>query len=576
VWGRRTGAADLLAEAFPPTEIESEPLVRGKSGKSTFRQRPVSIRQQLAEPKPPGNFMNIPFTPASTRRRQTSVPGGAPFWRFIELFPPQEDVFLLDSALADGNLGCWSFAGGQPLATLTGRRRPGGAGGLALELTIRREPDGSTPPRPRHLAWDGDPFAALRALRDAYRTLPADDADDAPFGGGLVGWFGYGAAWALERLPWRTDRTEPAAPDLLFLVVDDVLRHDHRTGQTTLSVTGRGPDDAAAALDIENRADDWRLRLERFAAPSRGPERDAPADDLVSSCAGPPDLSGIATACDETAYRAAVGRCRDHILAGDAFEICLTQQMTAPLPAEPWDLYRALRGINPAPFAAFLRSGGVAVAGASPERFLSLDASGRLESRPIKGTRPRGSTPAEDARLRDELRDAEKDGAENLMIVDLVRSDLGRVARVGSVTVPELRTIESYATVHQMVSTVRAELRPGLDALDAVRACFPGGSMTGAPKLEAMAIIESLEPSPRGVYSGALGWLGYDGAMDLSIVIRTFVCAGGQAAFGVGGAVTADSEAGAEYRETLDKARALLAALRSAPACAAPDEGDRS
>jgi len=520
--------------------------------------------------------MNIPFTPASTRRRRTSVPGGAPFWRFVEMFPPQEDVFLLDSALADGRLGCWSFAGGQPLAILTGRRRPGADGNLALELTVRREPDGSTPVLPRRLAWDGDPFAALRALRDAYRPLPADDVDDAPFGGGLVGWFGYGAAWALERLPWRTDLAEPAAPDLVFLVVDDVLRHDHRTGRTTLSVTGRGLDDAAAARDLENRSAEWRQRLEQCAAASPDPGKAAAAEVALSRSAGPPDLSGIVTACDEPAYRAAVGRCRDHILAGDAFEICLTQQMTAPLTSTPWDLYRALRGINPAPFAAFLRSGGVSVVGASPERFLSLDASGRLESRPIKGTRPRGSTPAEDARLRDDLRDAEKDGAENLMIVDLVRSDLGRVARIGSVTVPELRAIESYATVHQMVSTVRAELRPGLDALDAVRACFPGGSMTGAPKLEAMAIIESLEPSPRGVYSGALGWLGFDGAMDLNIVIRTFVCTGGQAAFGVGGAVTADSEPGAEYRETLDKARALLAALRSAPAFSAPDEGDRS
>ncbi len=289
-------------------------------------------------------------------------------------------------------------------------------------------------------------------------------------------------------------------------------------------------------------------------------------------CDRTPDLSLVTAACDETAYREAVGRCREHILAGDAFEICLTQQLAAALDCDPWRLYGALRAVNPAPFAAFLRADGVTVAGASPERFLSLDVEGRLESRPIKGTRPRGSTPAADERLRRDLADSPKDNAENTMIVDLVRSDLGRVARIGSVAVPELRIVESFATVHQLVSTITADLKPGRDALDAVRACFPGGSMTGAPKLEAMAIIEALESTPRGIYAGALGWLGWDGAMDLSIIIRTFVCTEGRVTFGVGGAVTADSEPGAEYRETLDKARALLAAL--AAARGAPCEGD--
>jgi aminodeoxychorismate synthase component I len=521
--------------------------------------------------------MNILFAPAATRCRKLVAGTGRPFWRSVEMYPPQADVFLLDSSLADGRLGRWSFAGGRPLATLSGRRRPGADGGLALELTVWREPDGSAPAQPRVVAFDGDPYEALRTLRAAYRPQADHEVETSPFGGGLVGWFGYGTAWATERLPRRPDRDEPDAPDLLFLVFDDVLRHDHATGETTLALIGRGPDDPAAARDLDSRAAEWEHRLRKFAAAAPPGEVDADAGG-APSCARPADLSGVVAACDEEAYRAAVARCREHILAGDAFEICLTQQLAAPLRTEPWTLYRALRGINPAPFAAFVRSGGIAVAGASPERFLSLDADGRLESRPIKGTRPRGASPAEDQRLREELRDSEKDGAENLMIVDLVRSDLGRVARIGSVTVPELKAIETYATVHQMVSTIRADLRPDRDALDAVRACFPGGSMTGAPKLEAMAIIDALEPAPRGVYAGALGWLGYDGAMDLSIVIRTFVCADGKAAFGVGGAVTADSEPGAEYRETLDKARALLAALRRAPSsiAEASDEGDRS
>jgi aminodeoxychorismate synthase component I len=343
-----------------------------------------------------------------------------------------------------------------------------------------------------------------------------------------------------------------------------------------LTLTGRGRSADAIARDLEVRKAVWTDRLAGAAADT--PDRSATRPD----CDQLPDLSGLTAAWDEAAYCAAVARCREHILAGDAFEICLTQQLSAPLRAAPWDLYAALRAVNPAPFAAFLRAGGVTVAGASPERFLSLDAAGRLESRPIKGTRPRGASPVEDRRLHDELRDAVKDGAENLMIVDLVRSDLGRVARIGSVTVPELRAVETYATVHQLVSTVQADLRPDRDAFDAVRACFPGGSMTGAPKLEAMAIIESLEPVFRGVYAGALGWFDHGGAMDLSIIIRTFVCTDGrgadrQVSFGVGGAITADSDPDAEYRETLDKARALLAALalvRDLPA--APGEGDRS
>lgn len=502
------------------------------------------------------------------------------------MFAPTTEAFLLDSALADGRLGRWSFAGGEPAARLSGRCRLGAGNAqdprlMDLELTVWREPDGTRPDGGRRLRLAGDPFEALRLLRAAYGPGPVagtDEPDPAPFAGGLVGWFGYGAAWATERLPRRPDRSEPVAPDLMFLVIDDVLRHDHATGITTLSITGRGRDAAAADRDLEERASAWRARLKAFAA---GAERTSavaagrsgalPPDGPISPGPMPaPDLAGVSATCDESGYREAVDRCRGHIRAGDAFEICLTQQMAAPLTADPWQLYQALRAVNPAPFAAYLRCGEVTVAGASPERFLSLDRDGRLESRPIKGTRPRGGTPAEDDRLRRELATAAKDGAENLMIVDLVRSDLGRVARIGSVTVPELCAVETYATVHQLVSTVQARLRPDRDALDAVRACFPGGSMTGAPKLEAIAIAEALEPAPRGIYAGALGWLGWDDAMDLSIVIRTFVCAEGRATFGVGGAVTADSDAGEEYRETLDKARALLAALRLAAEAADP------
>lgn len=500
-----------------------------------------------------------------------------PFWRCPALWPGDAAVFLLDSALADGRLGRWSFAGGAPLAALAGWRREVSGTGLDLELTIWREPDGAVPAAPRRQAWTGDPCDALRRLRLAYAPAPAPEADACPFAGGLVGWFGYGAAWAFERLPRRAPAgtARGPVPDLLFLVHDEVLRHDHATGSTSLAVTGRGADGPAAVDDLSARLQAWKARLAASASPPPAAPGAGAAAGTGRAAAGPPpdaavDLAGLATACDEAAYLDAVAQCRARILQGDAFEICLTRQLSAATAVDPWALYAALRGLNPAPFAAFLRTGGVAgpgclaVAGASPERFLRCTDDGHLESRPIKGTRPRGATPAADAALRADLAAAEKDNAENTMIVDLVRSDLGRVARIGSVDVPELRVVETYATVHQLVSTITAQLKPGRDALDAVRACFPGGSMTGAPKLEAMAIIEELEPEARGPYAGALGWLGWDGALDLSIVIRTFVCAEGRVSFGTGGAVTADSDAGAEYRESLDKARALVAALRAA------------
>ncbi len=505
--------------------------------------------------------MDFEFTTGCTARR-TEALDGPPAARDPAEMSSSDHGFVLESALGDGALGRWTFAGGDPAAILTGRRLPNAGEGLALELEVRREPDGSPVAPPRRVTGTGDPYVALRALRDAYMPGPQGGApagDAAPFAGGLVGWFGYGTAWATERLPAPAPGAD-AIPDLLFMVVDEVLAHDRATGRTWLAVTGRGRDEAGAGRDLKARLHAWRARP--AAAPAAADRDEAPPPD----CSAAPDLAGITTDCDEAAYLAAVARCREHILAGDAFEICLTRQLSAPLPSTTWELYAALRAVNPAPFAAYLRAGDVAIAGASPERFLGATADGRLESRPIKGTRPRGATPDADARLRRELADSEKDRAENLMIVDLVRSDLGRVARVGSVTVPELCVVETYATVHQMVSTIRAELKPGCDALDAVRACFPGGSMTGAPKLEAMTIIDALEPAPRGAYAGALGWLGWDGAMDLSIVIRTFVCAGGRASFGTGGAVTADSDPAAEYRESLDKARALLAALRLAGA----------
>jgi aminodeoxychorismate synthase component I len=278
----------------------------------------------------------------------------------------------------------------------------------------------------------------------------------------------------------------------------------------------------------------------------------------------------LSPSLDAPAHAKAVALLLERIEAGDVYQACLTHRFEQPFSGDPWRLYRALRARNPAPFGAWLALPEAAICSSSPERFLAVAADGRLESRPIKGTRPRGEDPARDAALAAELARSEKDRAENLMIVDLVRNDLGRVCATGSIEVPELRAIESYATVHQMVSTVTGRLRPGVRRADAIRAAFPPGSMTGAPKLAAMRLLAGLEPVRRGVYSGALGYLDVRGGADLSVVIRTAVVAGGRACVHSGGGIVADSEPAAEWSESLAKARVLLEAIGAAqgdPTC---------
>jgi para-aminobenzoate synthetase component 1 len=284
------------------------------------------------------------------------------------------------------------------------------------------------------------------------------------------------------------------------------------------------------------------------------------------SAAGPALEIGLRSSFTHRGYLDAVTRVREYIVAGDIFQANLSQRLEAPLEEDPWHLYRRLREVNPAPFAAYLEFEGVSVASASPERFLRVSPDGRVETRPIKGTRPRGISPLHDAAIGQSLRDSEKDRAENLMIVDLLRNDLSRVCRPGTVRVPELFTLERYQTVHHLVSTVEGTLAPGSDALDLLAAAFPGGSITGAPKVRAMEIIAELEPSRRGLYCGSIGYVSVTGAMDTSIVIRTLVCGGGRVTCSVGGGIVADSDPESEYQETLDKARGLITALAGAVA----------
>jgi para-aminobenzoate synthetase component 1 len=261
------------------------------------------------------------------------------------------------------------------------------------------------------------------------------------------------------------------------------------------------------------------------------------------------------------AYLEAVRRVREYIFAGDIFQANLSQRFETPLTEEPWAIYRRLRARNAAPFAAYLEFPELTVLSASPERFLRVDTAGNVETRPIKGTRPRGVGPEHDAALGQALTESDKDRAENLMIVDLMRNDLSRVCAPGSVHVPELFAIEKYATVHHLVSTVAGTLAPGADALTLLQAAFPPGSITGAPKLRAMEIIAELEPPQRGVYCGSIGYWSVTGALDTSVAIRTAMAVGGRIYFGAGGGIVADSDPEQEYRETIDKARGIIEAL---------------
>jgi para-aminobenzoate synthetase component 1 len=445
--------------------------------------------------------------------------------------------FLLDSGADPRGVGRYSFAGRRPFLVFRSKRG-------AIEVV-----------RDGHSArFRGDPFEALRATMSDYRIDPGVYADsEIPFLGGAVGYFGYELCQHIERLPSRgTD--DLALPDCCFLFVDCVLIRDHRDGRTWVSALGFAADEDVARRRARYAVARMRADMERAEAVG------AKASDPASRGAGA-ELE-IRSMLGRAAYMEVVRRAKEHIVAGDAYEICTTHRLECDFRADPFQLYRDLRRINPAPFASYLNLPDVKVVSASPERHLRLGRDGRAESRPIKGTRPRGDTPARDRELRQELLTSEKDRAENLMIVDLVRNDLGRVCRVGTVGVPELMEVEAHPTVFQMVSTVVGELEADKDVFDLVRAAFPGGSMTGAPKIEAMSIIDSLEPVQRGIYSGSIGYLDFAGNADLSIVIRTILVKNRVAYLQVGGAIVADSDPEAEYRETLDKARALVQALR--------------
>jgi para-aminobenzoate synthetase component I len=381
-----------------------------------------------------------------------------------------------------------------------------------------------------------DDPAPLDRLADrlAARLRPVMDAPF-PMRPGAIGFLSYDLNRTLERLPASRHEAQ-LVPQLCFGFYDCLAVFDSVTRQAWVC--------GYRNADLEG----LEARL--------GPPQDLPPVDWAVQGQWQGDWG-------RADYLARVQKIHDHIRAGDVYQANLSQRFVADRPAGLNDfmLYRRLTDLSPAPFSAFLQWGDLAVASASPERFLQMGAAGQIETRPIKGTRRRDPDPVQDAGLAEELCQSEKDRAENLMIVDLMRSDLAKVSVVGSVDVPQLCALERFASVHHLVSVVTSQIRPGLGPVDVLKATFPGGSITGAPKIRAMEILQDLESAPRGVFCGAIGWIGDDGAMDFNIAIRTLTCLPDQIVAFAGGGITILSDAAAEYDESLLKLRPLLAAV---------------
>ncbi|MET8075093.1 aminodeoxychorismate synthase component I [Streptomyces sp. NPDC005303] len=528
-------------------------LARRTRTKNTAVPPPEAVIPRPARVVPRPRRAAAPAYRLHTRRIAGAVDTEAAFTR---MYAASRRAFWLDGALVEEGRSRFSFFGDDsgPLAEFV--RYDVESGRCEIERAGR--------PTRKVAASVFDYLGRqLTSRRVDGGGLPFD------FTGGYVGYFGY----ETKADCGSPNRHNSDVPDACWLFADRLIAVDHLKRFTYAVCLAEDTPQAA------REAEDWLERAlaeltfvatepDRAAAPAlsapNAPNAPITPNALTLPAARTdPDLGAAEPwlVRDREDYLADIESCARELRAGTSYEVCLTNAARLPAPPDAYEFYRVLRRVNPAPYAAFLRFEDVDVAGSSPERFLRITRDGIAEARPIKGTAPRGAGPEEDARLREALAADAKTRAENLMIVDLLRNDLGRVCRTGSVRVTRLMATETYATVHQLVSTVEGRLREGIDAVQCVRACFPGGSMTGAPKLRTMEIIGSLETEARGVYSGALGYLGCSGGADLNIVIRTAVFADGLMQLGAGGAIVLDSDPVAEYDEMLLKTAAQMRAL---------------
>lgn len=513
----------IIASFLALARLESQPA-RPKLT-SGVRSTPTAPRQPTTPRQPTAPHHRRPL---HYRRVSDWV---APEDVFVQLYGHEPHAFWLDSALTDHPCARFSFMGAATQAEDRIVRYFAARRELEIEQDGRRSVrsqsvfewlEREVPPRPSHRS-----------------TLPAPFPLPFPLQGGPVGYFGY----SLKGECGGSFQAPTSWPDAALLVCGRYLAFDHEKRAVY----------AVAEDEDEARAHAWFETLASTLAelpPAPAVEHELRDGPVSFRLARPPEH-----------YLRDIDTCLAEIRRGETYEVCLTNQLVGPPLARPLDAYRIVRARNPAPYGAFLRMGERAVLSCSPELFLRVDASGGVVTKPIKGTRRRGATATEDDQLRRQLANSEKDRAENLMIVDLLRNDLGRVCEVGSIEVPALMHVESFATVHQLVSTVTGRLRPEHSSVSCLQAAFPGGSMTGAPKLRTMEIIDALEAQPRGVYSGCIGYLSSDGAAELAITIRTAVTTPTETSIGVGGAIVALSEPQAELDEVLLKGEALMSGI---------------
>jgi para-aminobenzoate synthetase len=470
---------------------------------------------------------------------------------FARLFGAADYAFWLDSADAPTRLAQRSFFGASI-----------GAQRCVIEYDVEEQLV-RTLSAGEATAEAGSIFSALDRELARHRIDPESLPTALPGGplGGFVGYLGYECKADCGSA--NVHRSE--IPDAVLMLADRLVTVDHVAHRTHLLALCRGEDPQA-----ERWLADAEAAASETLTPAGGnqppPWQGMSGEDPVENPVEDPVEDPVSFRCGRgrDQYLADIARCQAALSAGESYEVCLTDQIHTDARPEPFDLYRLLRRRNPAPFAAYLKLGKLAVLSSSPERFLSVDRERHVQARPIKGTAPRSADPKQDHELRTQLLHDEKTFAEHLMIVDLLRNDLGRVCEVDTVSVPEFMVVERYATVHQLISTITGVLDRDRTPLECVRACFPGGSMTGAPKLRTMSIIDDIEREARGVYSGAIGYFGLDGSVDLSIVIRTIVMHPGATTIGAGGAIVMQSDAQEEFDEMLLKARAPMSAIAQA------------
>ena len=466
-----------------------------------------------------------------------------PLSAFLRLRPGPY-AFLLESVEGGEKWARYSFLGSDPLMVFTAK---GGRVNL-------RHADG----RVEQMATD-NPLEGLRSVLSRFTPVPVPGLPR--FQGGAVGFFSYDIVRHVERLP-RLAKDDLRLPDAVFMLTDTLIVFDNLRHRLLVIANAHveGKDPAALDRAYDAAAVKIGMLLAKLARPARPPAPLTIPDPQPLVALGE---DGFTSTMDEATYTEAVRRTKEYIAAGDAYQVVISRRLDTELTSDPFTVYRALRTINPSPYLFFLRLGKTSVVGSSPEVLVRLEDE-RIEERPIAGTHPRGATEAQDAALAAQMAADPKERAEHVMLVDLGRNDVGRVARIGSVEVTEFMVVERYSHVMHLVSHVRGLLASGKDAFDVLAACFPAGTLSGAPKVRAMEIIEEMEPTRRGPYGGAVGYISYSGNMDSCITIRTVVCHGRRASIQVGAGIVADSDPKTEWLETCSKARGMILALRTA------------